>query len=125
MNIEGQCLPECITYQNSIKNFNGICPICNRFYGSNLECHIGKEHKALTRDLKAVFQNILSIEISVRTKWPRIGLARLSEVERTFLLLRSSTVGLKLSFLNRYRFFSSRSRFISSLETSEKFFKNV
>jgi hypothetical protein len=60
LNIEGQCLPECITYQNSIKNFNGICPICNRFYGSNLECHIGKEHKALTRDLKAVFQNILS-----------------------------------------------------------------
>jgi len=36
----------------------------------------------------------------------------------TFLFFRSSTDGLKLSFLRRYLFFSSRSRLISSLEPS-------
>ncbi len=60
MNVEGQCLPECIAYQNSIKNFHGVCPECNRYFGQNLECHIGREHKALSTNLKAVFQNILT-----------------------------------------------------------------
>ena len=38
----------------------------------------------------------------------------------TFLHFNSSMVGLKLSFLSRYLFFSSLSRFKSSIEFSEK-----
>jgi len=43
----------------------------------------------------------------------------------TFRFLSSSTDGLKLSFLRRKRFFSSLSRFISSLDTSEKVFIKI
>ncbi len=42
----------------------------------------------------------------------------LMQPEGTFLFLSSSTVGRKLSFLRRYRFFSSRSFFSSSLVLS-------
>ena len=45
------------------------------------------------------------------------------KVELTFLFLSSSTVGLKLSFRSRYRFFSSRSFFIASLSISKMRFR--
>ncbi len=57
--------------------------IINCNCGQNLECHIGKEHKALSANLKAVLQNILhkapaSVNTNVTPKTPTVASATIS-----------------------------------------------